>query len=164
MILANSGALRYDLYAGPFTRNDQFIVSPFTNTFEYLENVSSSVVNRVLDELNHSGLPARKRGIDDVEAFGLMNHGDPSAMYEQWMWEQWERWNMEQREATNLSLGYVTKDVSGFQILIQTPRFLCDSTRLLSVLGVSGCRRRCPTYAFATICYPAIHRFSSRTQ
>lgn len=116
MIVANSGGLRADLYAGPFTRNDQYIVSPFTDSYEYLENVSYSVASRILDELNHSGLPSRrKRGLgdDDIESHALMNQGDSSAMYERWMWEQWERWNMEQRGATNLTLGYVTKDVSG---------------------------------------------------
>lgn len=114
MLVTNAGALRFDLYAGPFTRNDQFIVSPFTDGYEYLENVSSRVATRILDELNHSGLPARrKRSLDDdVGALAITNQMDPFATYERWLAEQWERWNLEQRDATNLTLGYVTKDVS----------------------------------------------------
>ncbi|KAF8485567.1 Metallo-dependent phosphatase-like protein [Gautieria morchelliformis] len=112
MIVTNSGALRFDLHAGSFTRNDQFIVSPFTDTFEYLDNVPSSVANKILDELNRSGLPARrKRDLeDDFEALELLNQGNPSAVYKKWMWDQWDQWNMEHRDPTNLTLGYVTKD------------------------------------------------------
>jgi NAD nucleotidase, C-terminal domain len=118
MIVTNSGALRFDLHAGSFTRNDQFIVSPFTDTFEYLKNISSSVANKVLDELNRSGYPARrKRELEeDFEALELLNQGNPSAVYNKWMWDQWEKWNMEHRDPspTNLTLGYVTKDVSDY--------------------------------------------------
>ncbi|KAF8581789.1 hypothetical protein K439DRAFT_1352955 [Ramaria rubella] len=115
MFIANSGALRADLYRGPFTRNDQYIVSPFKNTFEYISNVSSSVADQIQDELNHSGLPSRrKRGLidneEEVKALALLKQGDPSATYSICMWRQWEKWSAEQSDKRNLTLGYVTED------------------------------------------------------
>ncbi|KAF8527014.1 Metallo-dependent phosphatase-like protein [Hysterangium stoloniferum] len=106
MFVANSGFLRSDLYKGPFTRNDQFVISPFTNDFEYISNVSSTVAEHIVDELNNSGLPAlQRRGVNL-----LVEQGDPYLVYQQWMHAQWQRWNWENDVADGLTLGYVTKD------------------------------------------------------
>lgn len=157
MIITNSGCLRADLYAGPFTRDDQFIVSPFTDSYEYLESIPYSVANRILDELNHSGLPSRRKrgpGGGIVEGHAFMNQDDSSATYEGWVREQWDRWNMEQRGGANLTLGYVTEDVSDFLRLEVRTQHNLNS-------GMSGCGGRRPTCASAILCYPAFHRLFS---
>ncbi|KAH9019351.1 hypothetical protein EDB85DRAFT_1896772 [Lactarius pseudohatsudake] len=35
-IIANLGSLRFDIYAGPFTKNDQLAASPFTDVFVFI--------------------------------------------------------------------------------------------------------------------------------
>jgi len=39
IIYVNTGNVRFDLSQGLFTYDDAFIVSPFTNTFQYIPNV-----------------------------------------------------------------------------------------------------------------------------
>jgi len=108
IIVANSGSQRFDLYAGTFTKNDQITVSPFTDAFQFLGNVSFAVASRVLDELNGSGLPSRKRSELAMEK--LYRKGDVSVRFQRWLQEQWERSVIEKRAAANLTLGYVTHD------------------------------------------------------
>ncbi|KAF8308282.1 hypothetical protein DL93DRAFT_2220316 [Clavulina sp. PMI_390] len=57
--IANSGSQRFDLYAGSFTRNDQYLVSPFDDYFLYV-TVPYSVGSQVLDALNGLGSSDRK--------------------------------------------------------------------------------------------------------
>ncbi|KAK9779436.1 putative Calcineurin-like phosphoesterase domain-containing protein [Seiridium cardinale] len=54
-IIANTGSIRFDLYKGPFTYDDFFIVSPFTDVFMYVPEVPCSLANTVLDGLNNAG-------------------------------------------------------------------------------------------------------------
>jgi hypothetical protein len=42
LILLNTGSVRFDLPKGPFTFDDSFIVSPFTDAFEYIPDVPYS--------------------------------------------------------------------------------------------------------------------------
>lgn len=63
IILANSGAQRFDLYAGNFTKNDNYIVSPFTDAFLYIADVPYKYASQVLANLNHRGAYSRR---DDV--------------------------------------------------------------------------------------------------
>jgi hypothetical protein len=35
----NTGAMRFDIFKGPFTEDSAFIVSPFTSTFRYVKDV-----------------------------------------------------------------------------------------------------------------------------
>ena len=39
LIIINTGSVRFDLLKGPFTYDDSFIVSPFTDTFGYIPSV-----------------------------------------------------------------------------------------------------------------------------
>lgn len=45
MIILNTGSVRFDLFKGPFTFDDSFIVSPFTDTFQYIPNVPFNDAN-----------------------------------------------------------------------------------------------------------------------
>ncbi|KAF8589377.1 hypothetical protein K439DRAFT_1628820 [Ramaria rubella] len=108
IIISNSGEERFDLYAGTFTKNDQITVSPFTDSFQFLANVSFSVASRVLDELNGSGSSSKKRSEQAME--NLYKRGDVSMRFRQWLQDQWERSTLERRAIENLTLGYVTHD------------------------------------------------------
>ncbi|KAG8693495.1 hypothetical protein FRC08_009082 [Ceratobasidium sp. 394] len=102
-VIVNSGSQRFDLYAGPFTRNDQFIVSPFNDAFLYFQ-APAGVAKQVLDKLNAKG--AAKREAEDPEAYGL---GDVDYRFNLWRREQFER-EYHERATKNLTLGYVTTD------------------------------------------------------
>ncbi|SMN19147.1 similar to Saccharomyces cerevisiae YHR202W Putative protein of unknown function [Maudiozyma saulgeensis] len=46
MIMLNTGAIRYDLYKGPFTTDSEYIVLPFDNTWSYMVlplNIASKI-------------------------------------------------------------------------------------------------------------------------
>ncbi|CAK7237259.1 hypothetical protein SEUCBS140593_009898 [Sporothrix eucalyptigena] len=62
MIFANTGSIRFDMYKGPFTYDDNFIVSPFRNVFRYVADVPFADANNLLDQLNRGG--ADKRDVD----------------------------------------------------------------------------------------------------
>ncbi|KAF4120607.1 FAD/FMN-containing dehydrogenase [Geosmithia morbida] len=61
IILGNTGAVRFDLHKGPFTYDDNFIVSPFSDVFLYIPDVPFSKADTIIDQLNKGG--ADKRSI-----------------------------------------------------------------------------------------------------
>ncbi|POR39355.1 Uncharacterized protein TPAR_00423 [Tolypocladium paradoxum] len=52
IIIGNTGAIRFDLYKGPFTYDDNFIVSPFRDVFLYIPDVPFDKASKVLTTLN----------------------------------------------------------------------------------------------------------------
>ncbi|QRW02858.1 vacuolar protein [Ceratobasidium sp. AG-Ba] len=101
-VIVNSGSQRFDLYAGPFTRNDQFIVSPFNDAFLFFQ-VPAGIAKQVLDKLNAKG--AAKRGED----LAVYARGEVDYRFNVWRRDQFEREYVE-RATQNLTLGYVTTD------------------------------------------------------
>lgn len=59
IIIANTGSVRFDLVQGPFTYDDSFIVSPFTNTFQYIPDMPWSVASQLLNALNNGAYQKR---------------------------------------------------------------------------------------------------------
>lgn len=53
--ILNTGAIRFDIFKGPFTTDTTFIVSPFLSAFAYIPDVPYSVAKRVIDLLNNAG-------------------------------------------------------------------------------------------------------------
>ncbi|EWC47769.1 hypothetical protein DRE_02969 [Drechslerella stenobrocha 248] len=62
MIFVNTGGIRFDLFKGPFSYDDSFIVAPFTNQFQYIPDVPYALAEKLLDLLN-AGAP-QKRDMD----------------------------------------------------------------------------------------------------
>lgn len=54
-IYANTGALRFDIFQGPFTRDSTYIVSPFTSGYRYIKDVPYSIADKLLLILNKAG-------------------------------------------------------------------------------------------------------------
>ncbi|KAG6003127.1 hypothetical protein E4U21_002325 [Claviceps maximensis] len=52
MILGNTGFVRFDIHKGPFTYDDNFIVSPFRDVFMYIGDVPFDKAAKVIDQLN----------------------------------------------------------------------------------------------------------------
>ncbi|KAH9174377.1 Metallo-dependent phosphatase-like protein [Lactarius sanguifluus] len=107
IIITNSGGLRFDIYAGPFTKNDQLTASPFTDAFVFIAGVPLSVANAVLPALNGEGANERRELTEAAERYA---RGDVETRYRFWLEEMYARAGPERRAAQNLTLGYVTND------------------------------------------------------
>lgn len=55
VIITNSGAMRFDIFQGPFTIDTTFLVSPFTSGFRKIQGVPYSAARQVLTLLNNEG-------------------------------------------------------------------------------------------------------------
>lgn len=52
LAIINTGAIRFDIFKGPFTQDTTYIVSPFTSGFRYLKDVPYEKAKLILDVLN----------------------------------------------------------------------------------------------------------------
>lgn len=111
IMITNSGSQRFDVLAGPFTKNDQFTASPFSDSFLFIENVTFSLANQVLPALNKQGAEEKRALLEGREA-DLYKKGYVDKRYIEWLREMAEREGaFVRRAAKNLTLGYVTSDV-----------------------------------------------------
>ncbi|KAI0076521.1 hypothetical protein K474DRAFT_1662882 [Panus rudis PR-1116 ss-1] len=111
VMITNSGSQRFDVFKGPFTKNDQLTASPFADAFLYIPNIPASVANKVLPTLNNEG-SNNKRSFRIVEEREkeLYARGEVELIYRRWLQEMDKRNGVERRAAGNATLGYVTKD------------------------------------------------------
>ncbi|GAA5934821.1 Smn1p [Sporobolomyces koalae] len=60
----NTGSVRFDLFQGPFTRNDQWILLPFPNNFLYIPSVPIRLASKLIPYMNlvgeHGLLPTQR--------------------------------------------------------------------------------------------------------
>ncbi|KAK3940521.1 Metallo-dependent phosphatase-like protein [Diplogelasinospora grovesii] len=68
MVIANTGGVRFDMYKGPFTYDDSFIVSPFRDVFLYIPDVPYSLAGGLLQKLNNAGAGGKKKRSNDLGA------------------------------------------------------------------------------------------------
>jgi len=108
LIITNTGSMRFDIYAGPFTKNDQLTASPFTDAFLFIPDVPAGVANSVFATLNGDGADER-RSLNDRDAI-LYGRGNIDREFQRWLEEMDRRSHLENRAAPNLTLGYVTQD------------------------------------------------------
>ncbi|KAJ7512845.1 Metallo-dependent phosphatase-like protein [Mycena galericulata] len=112
IMIVNSGEMRFDIYAGTFTKNDQLTASPFMDSFLFIPNVPFSAAAAVLPALNGGNSDSRRR--DPGMQTELWARGYVEARYREWLEEMYqrdmERGGAEPRAAANLTLGYVTTD------------------------------------------------------
>lgn len=117
IMITNSGSQRFDVLKGPFTKNDQFTASPFSDAFLFIPDVPFNIANSVLPALNHQGAQ-EKRALLEGREEELYRRGNVDMRYMRWLREmaERERERMEKRaeeaEKPELTLGYVTEDVS----------------------------------------------------
>ncbi|KAH8907914.1 hypothetical protein BR93DRAFT_926940 [Coniochaeta sp. PMI_546] len=53
--ILNTGAIRFDIFKGPFTTDTTFIVSPFLSVLAFIPDVPYSVAKKVIGLLNNAG-------------------------------------------------------------------------------------------------------------
>ncbi|CAJ2508062.1 Uu.00g092480.m01.CDS01 [Anthostomella pinea] len=59
-VISNTGGVRFDMYKGPFTYDDSFIVSPFEDAFLYIPEVPYALASTLLDALNKAGASQKR--------------------------------------------------------------------------------------------------------
>lgn len=121
-VLANSGAQRFDIYQGNFTKNDQYIVSPFTDAFLYFTDVPYGDARRVIGQLNKDGAYSKRQSDAHMNAQIRQEReayarGEVEHIYRSWRESQQleasARRDLEELDARAdaiKTLGYVTKD------------------------------------------------------
>lgn len=55
LALTNTGAMRFDIFKGAFTRDTTFIISPFVSKFKYIQDVPYKAAKDVLALINNAG-------------------------------------------------------------------------------------------------------------
>lgn len=55
LVITNTGAIRFDIFKGAFTKDTKFLVSPFTSGFRYLPDVPYKAASQVIKLLNNAG-------------------------------------------------------------------------------------------------------------
>ncbi|KAL4249233.1 Calcineurin-like phosphoesterase domain-containing protein [Abortiporus biennis] len=110
IMITNSGSQRFDILKGPFTKNDQFTASPFSDAFVFIPSVPSAIANKVLPALNDAGADERKRSLFEKRERLAYERGYVDFVYRRWLEEMDRRHGLERRAVNNLTLGYVTTD------------------------------------------------------
>jgi hypothetical protein len=55
LVITNTGAIRFDIFKGAFTKDTKFLVSPFTSSLRYIKDVPHKAASQVLKLLNNEG-------------------------------------------------------------------------------------------------------------
>jgi hypothetical protein len=106
-----TGVLRYDIFQGTFDQNDQLTASPYPNELWYIPNVPLKDAIATGQKMNQESSEA-EGSFSDSEA----HHGQRRDIMEvdqtrlRWLAEMSDA--QSEQVAENLTLGYVTKDVS----------------------------------------------------
>lgn len=74
LVITNTGAIRFDIFKGTFTKDTKFLVSPFTSGIRYIEDVPYKAASQVLKLLNNEGpimleMAAEKAFLQPPEVF-----------------------------------------------------------------------------------------------
>lgn len=130
-MITNSGSQRFDLYSGPFTKNDQLTSSPFADSFLYIPNVTYSVASQVVPFLNKEGSNNRRDLVSEAEhEEELYKKGYVGKRFRRWLEDMDRRAredSVDKRDQNaNATLGYVTTDV----------RYLCSRISFHSLTGL----------------------------
>ncbi|KAK5111407.1 hypothetical protein LTR85_012181 [Meristemomyces frigidus] len=121
LIVLNTGSVRFDLVKGPFTYDDSFIVSPFTDGFQYIPDVPYDLAVQVLPALDAG--PYEKRSVSPALSrrdFGFYNPSipeqddcfDPPSTHAQGSLSKRSPGRIVRRETT-VTPGYTTTDDFG---------------------------------------------------
>ncbi|MCJ1316917.1 hypothetical protein MMC15_002238 [Xylographa vitiligo] len=70
VVIANTGAIRFDIFEGPFTIDTTFTVSPFSTGFRYIKDVPFKMADQLLTVLNNEG-EILKQAVPDLNVWML---------------------------------------------------------------------------------------------
>ncbi|KZF22693.1 Ser/Thr protein phosphatase family [Xylona heveae TC161] len=117
LVLINTGAMRFDIYKGPFTRDTTYIVSPFTNGFRYLKNVPYQAAKKLILLLNHGG-PILEQAFPALQSTALVPPEQLTAKQDVVIENEdglsYAGWGQTPlKEGTRPTPGYTTRDDAG---------------------------------------------------
>ncbi|RAK72629.1 metallophosphoesterase family protein [Aspergillus fijiensis CBS 313.89] len=126
LAIVNTGAIRFDIFRGPFTQDTTYIVSPFSSGFRYVKDVPYHKAKFVVEVLNkqpqimteqrqHVGLPTWPLAPPEQSAHADANRGEslrpgwyaPGTLTDQALL------SMKDYAGPNLIPGYTTTDDAG---------------------------------------------------
>ncbi|KAH0831649.1 hypothetical protein AYO21_01848 [Fonsecaea monophora] len=55
LVISNTGAIRFDIFKGAFTKDSTYIICPFTSGFHYIKDVPYSKAKHLINMLNRGG-------------------------------------------------------------------------------------------------------------
>ncbi|KAI2619605.1 ser/Thr protein phosphatase family [Hypoxylon sp. NC1633] len=55
LAIVNTGAIRFDIFKGAFTKDSTYLISPFISVFNYIPDVPYAVASKVIELLNNGG-------------------------------------------------------------------------------------------------------------
>ena len=121
LIVLNTGSIRFDLPMGPFTYDDSFIVSPFTDAFQYLPDIPYSVASQVLTGLNSGNFPSKRSLSTESFEFSQLNPSlepdsciDPPVTHDHLNTKRsYPGGRIVRRQSSTLTPGYTTSDDFG---------------------------------------------------
>lgn len=71
LAIINTGAVRFDIMKGPFTRDTTYIICPFTNEFRFIKDVPYAAAKRILQLLNSGGPVFQAAEADGLQTWML---------------------------------------------------------------------------------------------
>ncbi|KAJ6560221.1 Metallo-dependent phosphatase-like protein [Mycena capillaripes] len=118
LLIISSGSQRFDIFKGPFTKNDELTASPFVNQYIFIPDVPFAAAMKVLPEMNRAGAerfwPGETALEDDESRETRMwrHERDVEKGYTEWLDNMHRQYHARPAAATEgeLTLGYVTTD------------------------------------------------------
>lgn len=122
LAITNTGAMRFDIFKGPFTKDSVYLVSPFTSGIHYVKDVPLKVAHKLLSLLNNEGpivAASDAAGLPDLWMLAppeQLHRGRAQANEFSRVFESvWSRFSdqIQLHDDKNLIPGYTTKDDAG---------------------------------------------------
>ncbi|KAG9242682.1 Metallo-dependent phosphatase-like protein [Calycina marina] len=120
LALTNSGAMRFDIFKGPFTRDSTYILSPFISKFLYIKDVPYESAKRVLTLINNAGQVLAAQNLPSASVLGppeqisdCEDSKAPEPLQPLTFSDQRPLSSTSSKHLPNLIPGYTTKDDGG---------------------------------------------------
>ncbi len=121
LVIANTGAIRFDIFKGAFTRDTTYIISPFLSVLTYIPDVPYHMARKVIELLNNAGKIMEAGAMDNrfmsiPEQFAIhesiINEVPAQGLYSDGIQQQ-KPLGEGPSEKPNLTAGYTTRDDIG---------------------------------------------------
>ncbi|KAJ6460770.1 Metallo-dependent phosphatase-like protein [Mycena vitilis] len=117
LLIISSGSQRFDIFKGPFTKNDQLTASPFINEYIFIRDVPYAAAVQVLPKLNRAGAErlwskeTRSEG-KSLQMRMWRHEREVENGYREWLEDMHRRYQSRPTKAAEdeMTLGYVTTD------------------------------------------------------
>lgn len=117
--LINSGVIRYDIYAGDFDQNDQLTAAPYADQIWCISNVSLADATKAAESMNRTACHVQAHPAVDLHEARRREIEEVDVIRRDWLLQMSaQHADHEFQQQDNLTLGYVTTDVSASQILV----------------------------------------------